>query len=520
MSRWREGFKQVRNYPSAILGLALIAFLFGLAAYTVVFLSFEEAELHWRGQEAVRQNPINAWPAWINAFGYDLPETMVLTSEEDATVERDGSELRIEFEFDYTYSDFPSEMALFLEAEFDERLPYARMRWHTPAGEVFPLGSRSVGAYERVSITQDSHLERFFYGKYPHVGLLSDPRHQNQAEILSDDVIPALGEIVAWVADDEQQVVTERLGEQFVLTEEEAQWVFEEVRALLAQGVDEQERLAAALQRRADELRATAEVLPGTYRIEILVDLMHTEEDAADVRATFVSYGLVHGVAGTDHMRRDLSVALMWGTPVALAFGLLAAVGTTITTLIIAAIGVWFGGIIDATIQRITEVNIILPLLPILVMIGTLYSTSIWLMLGVVILLGIFSASIKMYRAMLLPIRESPYIEAARAYGAGNFRIVFRYMIPRVLPVLIPSFVTLIPTYVFLEASLAVLGLGDPTLPTWGKLLHDAQEHGALEFGHYYWVLAPTVMLMLTGLGFAMFGFALDRIFNPRLRRI
>jgi peptide/nickel transport system permease protein len=228
----------------------------------------------------------------------------------------------------------------------------------------------------------------------------------------------------------------------------------------------------------------------------------------------------VHGLAGTDHRRRDLTVALLWGMPVALAFGLLAAVGTTVTTLVIAATGVWFGGWVDALIQRLTEVNMILPLLPILVMVGTLYSTSIWVMLGVVIALGIFSAGIKMYRAMLLPIRAAPYIEAARAYGAGNGRIILRYMIPRILPVLIPTFVTLIPTFVFLEASLALLGLGDPVLPTWGKILNDAQGQSALYHGYYYWVVAPAILLMLTGLGFAMLGFALDRIFNPRLRAI
>jgi peptide/nickel transport system permease protein len=121
---------------------------------------------------------------------------------------------------------------------------------------------------------------------------------------------------------------------------------------------------------------------------------------------------------------------------------------------------------------------------------------------------------------MLLPIRTAPYIEAARAYGAGNARIILRYMIPRILPVLIPTFVTLIPTFVFLEASLALLGLGDPVLPTWGKILNDAQGQSALYHGYYYWVVAPAFLLMLTGLGFALLGFALDRIFNPRLRAI
>jgi peptide/nickel transport system permease protein len=256
-------------------------------------------------------------------------------------------------------------------------------------------------------------------------------------------------------------------------------------------------------------------VLPGRYTLE--VDAILFEPDA-DIDVSLFSYGRVHGWAGTDHQRRDLMVALLWGTPVALAFGLVAAVGTTVATLIIAAIGVWFRGWVDALIQRLTEVNMILPLLPVLVMVGTLYSTSIWLMLGLVVALGIFSANIKIYRSMLLPIRNASYIEAARSYGAGNARIILRYMMPRILPVLIPGFVILIPTFVFLEASLAVLGLGDPVLPTWGKLLHDAQSNSALYHGYYYWVLAPAVMLMLTGLGFAMLGFALDRVFNPRLR--
>ncbi len=257
--------------------------------------------------------------------------------------------------------------------------------------------------------------------------------------------------------------------------------------------------------------------LKGTYELRAAGLVF---EDEADVDAKLVVYGQVYGMAGTDNRRRDLMLALLWGTPIALSFGLLAAVGTTITTMIIAAMGVWFGGWIDAAIQRITEVNLILPVLPILIMIGTFYSRSIWLMLGMVILLGIFSGGIKSYRAIFLQIKESPYIEAAKAYGAGHFRIIFRYLIPRIIPILVPQFVVLIPSYVFLEATLAVLGLGDPILPTWGKVLNDARANGALYNGYYYWMLEPAVLLIFTGLGFAMVGFALDRIFNPRLREL
>ena len=257
--------------------------------------------------------------------------------------------------------------------------------------------------------------------------------------------------------------------------------------------------------------------LQGTYTVK--VDGVNFEPDS-HIEGELVLFGKVYGIAGTDHLRRDLRVALMWGIPVALAFGLIAALGTTVLTMLIAAIGVWYNGWIDDLIQRITEVNLVLPFLPILIMVATFYSRSIWLMLGVTILLSIFGGAIKFYRATFLQIKEAGYIEAARAYGANSTRMVVNYLLPRIVPLLIPQLVVLIPTYVYLEASLAVLGLGDPVLPTWGKIIQDAQSNGALYMGYYYWVLEPAVLLMITGLAFALLGFALDRIFNPRLREI
>ncbi|TLN23346.1 ABC transporter permease, partial [bacterium] len=243
-----------------------------------------------------------------------------------------------------------------------------------------------------------------------------------------------------------------------------------------------------------------------------------TFEEGADINAEFVFHGNVYGLAGTDNQRRDLMVPLLWGAPIALAFGLLAAMGTAILTMIISAIGAWFGGLTDGIIQRVTEVNMVLPFLAILIMVGTFYSRSIWIILGVTIALSIFTSSIKTYRAIFMQVKESTYIEAAKAYGASNFRIIFQYMIPRIIPLLLPTLVSSVASYVFLEASLAVLGLGDPVLPTWGKIINDAEMYGALYKGLYYWILEPAVLLMLTGLAFAMLGFALDRIFNPKLR--
>jgi peptide/nickel transport system permease protein len=266
-----------------------------------------------------------------------------------------------------------------------------------------------------------------------------------------------------------------------------------------------------------DPKSETRQLLKGVYQLRVVADAFEPNT-AVDVE--LVLHGQVAGWAGTDHLRRDIGIALMWGTPVALSFGLVAALLITMAHMAIAAAGVWFGGWVDETIQRITEINLVIPFLPILIMVGTFYNRSIVTIFTTVILLSLFGGAIKGLRATFLQIKEAPYIEAARSYGAGSWRIIFTYLMPRLIPLLIPALVTAIPGYVFLEASLALLGLGDPTLPTWGKLIFDAQANGALYKGLYYWIMEPAVLLMVTGVAFALVGFALDRIFNPRLRGI
>jgi peptide/nickel transport system permease protein len=447
MKTLQKSFRDILRYPSAVVGLVIIAGLVALSIYAIVTIPYSEATRLWRGGEEVwYQNPKTAPPEWFNWFRKDkLPKTVLLNSESDddrvsktSEPTKDGSKITITYVLDYQYDAFPQELILYFDAQYAEKHPFASVYWITPGGQEVRVADFSVDGSLTYRFSQDSKLQRRLKGQDPQRGLfVEDPA-------------------------------------------------------------------------------AEAEVpQKGSYTLRI--DGLTFEEDS-DLDAEFVVHGKVAGIAGTDHLRRDLSVALLWGTPVALAFGLLAALGTTVTTMIIAAIGVWYGGWVDELIQRITEVNLVLPLLPILIMVGTFYSRSIWTILGVTILLSIFGGAIKTYRAVFLQVKESPYIEAARAYGASNTRIVFTYLIPRIVPMLIPQLVILIPTFVFLEASLAVLGLGDPVLPTWGKVINDARNEGAPYQALYYWILEPSLLLMLTGLAFAMLGFSLDRIFNPRLR--
>jgi len=260
----------------------------------------------------------------------------------------------------------------------------------------------------------------------------------------------------------------------------------------------------------------TPRVAKGEYTLRI--EATTFENGTFSITGEILVYGAVYGIAGTDDQRRDLGVALCWGAPIAIMFGFLASIGTTLLGFMLAAIGAWFGGWIDGTLQRITEVNMMIPFLPTIMMVGWFLSANLWVLLGFIVGFSIFTGRLKTYRAMFLQLKGAEYIEAARAYGASNSRIIFRYMIPHVFPAMLPNLILGIPRFVFLEASLAFLGVADPQLLTWGKMLSEARS--ALYRGEYQYVLGPALLLLLTGLSFSMLGYTLDRIFNPRLRGI
>jgi peptide/nickel transport system permease protein len=262
----------------------------------------------------------------------------------------------------------------------------------------------------------------------------------------------------------------------------------------------------------ADPRATEPEPLRGRYRL-VVESLFF--ESRGELDAELLLLGKVYGLAGTDYLRRDLIVPLLWGMPFALLFGLLGATLTTLVSMILAASGVWFGGWVDSLIQRLTEANMVLPILAISVLAYALLGIDIWVILAVIVLLNVFGSPTKTFRSAFLQVKQAPYIEAARAYGASNRRIIFHYLIPRIIPVLVPQLITLIPGFIFLEATLGIFNIKSD-YPTWGRTIYQGLTEGAL-FGSRYWVLEPLALLLLTGIAFAMMGYALDRILNPRL---
>jgi peptide/nickel transport system permease protein len=258
-------------------------------------------------------------------------------------------------------------------------------------------------------------------------------------------------------------------------------------------------------------------IAKGSY--SLIVEVQFSDKsDTIEIEP--IIYGKVYGIAGTDHLRRPLELGILWGMPVDLAFGLGASLSITIIQLILATVSGWYGGVVDNLIQRLTEIYMLLPFLPLMIMISLFYKLTIWKLLVVLIILSLFGSGIKTQRAMVLQVKTLPYIEAARTYGASNMRIVFLYIIPKILPPVIPGLIISIPSYIFLEAILSLFGVLDPTEPTLGRIIEDAFQNGALYKGFYYWVIEPSIIIILMAISFALLGFVIDKIVNPRLKEI
>lgn len=253
-------------------------------------------------------------------------------------------------------------------------------------------------------------------------------------------------------------------------------------------------------------------LVTGSYQLDI--EAMLFEPDA-DIDAELIMLGQVYGAGGTDGYRRDLLVPLVWGMPFALLFGIGAAVFAVFVALALGAASVWYGGIVDWVTQRLSDLNMVMPVLAIGVLFFAFYGLSIWGVLFVIVLFSSFGSPVKTFRSAFLQVKASSYIEAARSYGASDWRIIFKYMIPKIMPLLIPQLIYLIPTYIFLEATLGMFNIR-MIYPTWGRIIYEALNSG-LVYGSRFWVLQPLTLVFLTGLAFSMVGFALDKILNPKL---
>jgi peptide/nickel transport system permease protein len=258
------------------------------------------------------------------------------------------------------------------------------------------------------------------------------------------------------------------------------------------------------------------DVLKGQYVFLVKLTGIDSKNTISDSR--LILGGKVFGLVGTDELRRDLSVGLLWGTPIALFIGIVVSVGSVVAGLIFGVYAGYRGGKTDESMMRFNDVIYALPALPFLIILSVTTSSSIFLLVGFLMIFGWVGVA-KVSRSMALQIKTRQFVDAAKTMGQKDSKIIFRHIMPQILPYALASIAISVPAAITTEAGLSFLGLGDPNFPTWGQILHDAKSYGAAARGLWWWILPPGLMIAATGLAFVFIGNSLETVANPKLKR-
>ncbi len=222
-------------------------------------------------------------------------------------------------------------------------------------------------------------------------------------------------------------------------------------------------------------------------------------------------------ILGTDQVGRDIYSQLIWGTRISLMVGLFASAFSVAIGAAIGLVSGYLRGPIDAVMMRITDLFITLPNIPLMLILAAIIGRSVWNIILVIAVTG-WTGTARMVRAQTLSIKERPYVEAARSVGAKDSQIMFRHILPNIIPLIFANGIVGIVNAILAESGLSFLGLGDPTKPSWGLILRHANEVGAMATGRLWFIIPPGICIMLIAIGFAFSSYSLDQILNPRLR--
>ena len=257
------------------------------------------------------------------------------------------------------------------------------------------------------------------------------------------------------------------------------------------------------------------EALKGDYTLR--VQMLAADPDDSVQAIDNVYGGNVYGWMGTDSLGRNLWEGLLYGFPVAL---LIAIVTSILSTLLGASLGIfsgYSGGKTDSVIQRGADIVSNVPLLPLLIFLVFIIGPNLAVILLVLVAFSWPGLTI-LVRSMVLSLREGNIVEAAKAIGASRTRIMTRHVFPQVAPFIVAQMIFAAPAAILAEASLSFLGLGDPSIPTWGQMLESGFRTGAIYVGYWWWVIPPGVLIIVTALAFTLLALAMEQVVDPRLR--
>ena len=230
----------------------------------------------------------------------------------------------------------------------------------------------------------------------------------------------------------------------------------------------------------------------------------------------------VHGPLGTDDAGHDVWAQLVYGARISLMVGFLAGFIAMFVGSLFGILAGYFGGNLDNLLMRITDVLLVIPDLPLmLILVATLRQMDLNIsplaVLIAVIGLLYWTSTARLIRSQVLTIKERQFVSRARAIGAGHAHIIRRHILPQIMPLIVANTVLILSTAILVESGLAFLGLGDPTQPSWGTMLNFAFDRSAITNGAWWFYLPPGFAIVWVTLGCVLLGNVLEEMLNPRL---
>ncbi|MEQ4300362.1 ABC transporter permease [Plantactinospora sp. B6F1] len=219
---------------------------------------------------------------------------------------------------------------------------------------------------------------------------------------------------------------------------------------------------------------------------------------------------------GTTTTGQDVFRQLVAATRGSMLVGLVVGVLATVASVLVGVLGGYAGGPADESLSLVSNVFLVLPGLPLVVLITDYVQTRGALAIALIVSITAWAGSARVLRAQTLSLRSRDYVDAARVSGEPGWRIVTFEILPNLLPLIAAQFVFAVIGGILTEAALAFLGLGGSG--SWGTMLYFAQNSQALSQGAWWWFVPPGLCIALVGAGLALINFSLDELINPRLR--
>jgi peptide/nickel transport system permease protein len=220
---------------------------------------------------------------------------------------------------------------------------------------------------------------------------------------------------------------------------------------------------------------------------------------------------------GTDSLGRSVWTQFVWGSRISLLVGLAATVLAIVIGTVVGIAAGFYGRRVGAVLMRLTEWFLVIPFLPLAIALAAVLGPSIE---NIIIVIGITSwpSTARLVRSQVLTLKERLYVDRSRALGASDWHLMGRHILPNVSGLILANTTLTVPIAILSETTLSFLGLGDPSRASWGKMLEEAFQQGALTEKAWWYYVPPGVGIVLVVLAFTLIGHAIEEALDPRLR--